>query len=238
MNRAGHLSNKISEGLISSIEGVFQIQELIKEHQNWKRRPVVSQTVIECFVSPLDTTINPNLMHTTSANSFLHYQPPQIQNTLYATLLIRYFMTGIYISLISDRRPGPVFSERFQAAIDICRYFVALYGDPPYPNDDPLLRPVDNCMALITAGFTFNEANFPDEFEYCIRTLSTIAKETGFAALFRVIEILKATQKDKSCETNWAMGFQNQGNLSSGIKWDAFDVGFTNFLEGFGQTEL
>ena len=119
MNRAGHLSHKLSERRIDSLDRAFQVQELVEEHQNWKHRPVVSQAILESLASPPGTTINPNLMHTTTVASFLHYQPTRIQNKLYATLLIRHFMTGIYLSLISDPCPGPVSPERFQAAIDI-----------------------------------------------------------------------------------------------------------------------
>jgi hypothetical protein len=232
MNRAGHLSHKLSERRIDSIDRAFQIQELVEEHQSWKRRPVVGQAIIESLSSPPDTTINPNLMHTTSVSTFLHYQPTRIQNKLYATLLIRHFMTGIYLSLISDPCPGPVSPERFQAAIDICRYFVALYGDPPYPHSDPLLRPVDNCMALITAGFTFREENYPNEFGYCVRTLSAIARETGFTALLDVLEILKATHRNASCEANWSKGFQAKVATSPGLRWDGLDSGFWNDIEG------
>ena len=232
MNRAGHLSHKLSERRIDSLDRAFQVQELVEEHQNWKHRPVVSQAILESLASPPGTTINPNLMHTTTVASFLHYQPTRIQNKLYATLLIRHFMTGIYLSLISDPCPGPVSPERFQAAIDICRYFVALYGDPPYPNSDPLLRPVDNCMALITAGFTFNEDNYPREFGYCIRTLTAIARETGFSALLHVTEILQATHKDTSCSPNWSSGYQSRAT-SPGITWEGNDFGFGNLdLEG------
>jgi hypothetical protein len=236
MNRAGHLSHEFTECHIDSIDRAFQIQELVEEHQNWKRRPVVSQAIIENLSSPPDATINPNLMHTTTTTSFLHYQPIQIQNKLYSTLLIRHFMTGIYLSLISDQCPGPVSPERFQAAIDICRYFVALYGDPPYSHSNPLLRPVDNCMALITAGFTFCGENYSNEFDYCVRTLSAIARETGFSALLDVLEILKATHKDNSCEENWAKGFQERVDSSPSIRWDAFDVGFENVFEGLGRS--
>jgi hypothetical protein len=41
-------------------------------------------------------------------------------------------------------------------------------------------------MALISAGFTFREENYPDEFGYCVRTLTAIARETGFSALLDV----------------------------------------------------
>jgi hypothetical protein len=233
MNRAGHLSHKFSTDSIDFLDRAFQIQELVEEHQNWKHRPVVSQAILESLTSPPGTTINPNLMHTTSVASFLHYQPTRIQNKLYATLLIRHFMTGIYLSLISDPCPGPVSPERFQSAVDICRYFVALYGDPPYPHNDPLLRPVDNCMALITAGFTFNELDYPDEFGYCIRTLKAIARETGFSALLDVTEILQATHKDKSCNGDWSKGFQSTVVTSPGIRWEGNDYGFGNLdLEG------
>ena len=243
MNRAGHLSHKLSERRIDSIDRAFQIQELLEEHQSWKRRPVVSQAILESLSSPpLDTTINPHLMHTPTATttSFLQYQPVRVQNKLYSSLLIRHFMTGIYLSLISDPCPGPVSPERFQAAIDICRYFVALYGDPPYSSThDTLLRPVDNCMALITAGFTFREEDYPHEFGYCVRTLSAIARETGFTALLDVLEILKETHKDTSCEANWAKGFQNRNIASSvmGFRWDGFDatLGSPSDFEGLGR---
>ena len=224
MNRAGHLSHKLSERRIDSIDRTFEIQELVEEHQSWRRRPVISQAIIESLSSPPDTTINPNLIHTSSTATFLHYPPIRIQNKLYATLLIRHFMTGIYLSLISDPRPGPVSPERFQSAIDICRYFVALYGDPPYPHGNPLLRPVDNCMALITAGFTFRDENYLHEFDYCVQTLSTIARETGFSALLDVLEILKATHTDTSCEANWAKGYQTKVATPPGIRWDAFEL--------------
>lgn len=232
MNRAGHLAHKLSERRIDSLDRAFQIQELVEEHQNWKHRPVVSQAILESLASPPSTTINPKLVHTTTVASFLHYQPTRIQNKIYATLLIRHFMTGIYLSLISDPCPGPVSPERFQAAIDICRYFVALYGDPPYPQSDPLLRPVDNCMALITAGFTFNEENYPREFGYCVQTLTAIARETGFSALMDVTEILKATHRNTSCSGDWTKGYQSRVT-SPVMRWDSNDFGFGNLdLEG------
>ena len=235
MNRAGHLSHKLFERRIDSTDRAFQIQELLEEHQNWKRRPVVSQAIMESLSSPLDTTINPNLMHTTLAATFLQYQPTRIQNKLYTTLLIRHFMMGIYLSLISNPCPSPVSPERFQAAIDICRCFIALYGDPPHPHSDPLLRPADNCMALITVGLTFSEESYLNEFSYCVRTLSAIASETGFSALLDVLEILKATHEDTSCEANWAKGFQDRKVTSPKIKWDPVDIGFGHFLEVNGQ---
>ena len=214
MNRAGHVSHKISERCIDSIDRAFQIQELVEEHQSWKGRPVVSQAIVERLSSLPDSTINPNLIHASSRATFLHYKPTGIQNKRCASLLIRHFMTGIYLSLISVPCPAPVSPKQFQSAIDICRYFVALYGDPPYPNGDSLLRPVDNCMALIIAGFTFREENYSQQFDYCVRTLSAIAKETGFSALFDVLEILKATNRDTSCEANSAMGYQVDCNIT------------------------
>jgi hypothetical protein len=233
MNRAGHLSYKLSEGQLNSMDRAFQIQELVDEHHTWKRRAVVSQAIIENMSSSVtDTTINPSLMHT--GPTFLNYPPPtRIQNSLYATLLIRHFMTGIYLSLISDPCPGPVSPERFQAAIDICRYFVALYGDPPYAQADLLLRPVDNCMALITAGFTFREEGYPNEFGYCIKTLSAIARETGFTALLDVMEILKVTHADAACDNNWAKAYQSRMAAIPAFRWDGLDV--ANDMEGLGQ---
>jgi hypothetical protein len=234
MNRAGHLSHKLSERRLDSMDRAFLIQELVEEHQSWKRRPVVSQAIIESLSSPPDTTINPILMHNNTSANFLNYGSMRIQNKVYATLLIRHFMVGIYLSLIADPCPGPVSPERFQAAIDICRYFVALYGDPPYSQQDPMLRPVDNCMALITAGFTFREENYPDEFSYCIRTLTTISRETGFPALMDVLEILKATHKDASCDNNWAKGYEKIAQ-SPAFRWDWFDNGLVNEMEGLSR---
>jgi hypothetical protein len=224
MNRAGHLSHKISEGQITSINRAFHIQELVDELTSWKRRAVVSHAIIENLSSHsvTDTTINPSLVH--NIPTFLDYNPPKpIQNNMYATLLIRYFMTRIYLSLISNPFPGPVSPERFQSAIDICRYFVALYGDPPSSQSDPVLRPVDNCMALIAAGFTFKSLDYPHEFDYCIKALCTIARETGFSALLDVIEILKATHEDSSCEENWAKAYQDRMVTVSQFQWDGLD---------------
>src|SRR5208282_5295621 len=73
MNRAGHLSYKLSERRINSINRTFEIKELVKEHQSWRRRPVITQAIIESLSSPPDTTINPNFIHTSSTATFLHY---------------------------------------------------------------------------------------------------------------------------------------------------------------------
>jgi hypothetical protein len=238
MNRAGHLSYKVSQGQIDSIDRAFQIQELVDEHNTWKRRAVVSQAILENLSSPniSDTTINPSLMH--SPPAFLNYPPTlRIQNSLYATLLIRHFMTGIYLSLISDPCPGPVSPERFQSAIDICRYFVALYGDPPYAHTNPRVRPVDNCMALITAGFTFREEDYPHEFNYCIKTLSVIARETGFSALLDVMEILKVTHEDSRCADNWRTVYQDRMATQSAFRWEGVDIDLpiSNDMETLGR---
>ena len=88
-------------------------------------------------------------------------------------------------------------------------------------------------MALITAGFTFNEMDYPNEFGYCIRTLTAIARETGFSALLDVTEILHATHKDTSCNGDWSKGFQSRVAASPGIRWEGNDYGFGNLdLEG------
>lgn len=236
MNRAGHLSHKFSQDSVGSIGRAFQIQDLIQEHLSWKRRPVVAQAIIETVSHSPDTTMDSHLVRDT-VTTFLQYDPVRIQNSLYATLLIRHFMTGIYISLISDPRPGPVSPERFRAAIDICRHFVALYSGPPYTNKDPVLRPVDNCMALITAGFTLREETYPNEFEYCVQTLSVIAQETGFTALLDVVDILRVTHNDKSYDDNWARGYQMKILTSPGLRWDSTDIGFGvgGDLEGFNR---
>ena len=87
-------------------------------------------------------------------------------------------------------------------------------------------------MALITAGFTFNEDNYPREFGYCVRTLTAIARETGFSGLLDVTEILQATHKDTSCSSNWSSGYQSRAT-SPGITWEGNDFGFGNLdLEG------
>jgi hypothetical protein len=220
MNRAGHLSCKLNENGAGMMDRSFQIHELIDEHQSWKRRPIVNQSMIECLSPPPDTTINPNMMHST-APTFLHYPPARIHNHLFATLLIRHFMIGIYLSLIADPRPGPISPARFQTAVDICRYFVTLYGDPPLLRNDTVLRPVDNCMAIITAGFTFPEDAYPREFEYCTRTLAVIAQQTGFSSLMDVVEILKATHRNQVGDADWAKEFQLKIELPSpGLRWD------------------
>jgi len=219
MNRAGHLSHRLNGDGVHMINRSLQVHDLIEEHQNWKRRPIINQFMIETLSLPPDNTINPSLMHST-APSFLHYPSVRISNNLFAALLIRHFMIGIYLSLIGDPRPGPVSRTRFQYAIDICRYFVTLYGDPPLHRNDMVLRPVDNCMAIITAGFTFQEDAYPQEFEYCTRTLAAIAQETGFASLMDVVEILKATHRKQGGQADWAREFQLKiESPSPGSRW-------------------
>ena len=221
MNRAGHLSHRLNEDGVDIINRSLQVHELIEEHQSWTRRPIINQFMIETLSLPPDNTINPSLMHSTPI-SFLHYPSVQIPNHLFATLLIRHFMIGIYLSLIGDPRPGPISRTRFQYAVDICRYFVTLYGDPPRQRNDMVLRPVDNCMAIITAGFTFQEDAYPQEFEYCTRTLAAIAQETGFASLMDVVEILKATHRKQGNQADWAREFQLKiESPSPGSRWAA-----------------
>ena len=218
MNRAGHLSHKLNEDGVDIIGRSFHLRELIEEHQNWRRRPLINQLMIETLSLPPDATINPSLMHS-NAPSFLHYPSVRIHNNLFATLLIRHLMIGIYLSLIGDPRPGSISRTRFQYAVDICRYFVTLYGDPPLLRNDMVLRPVDNCMAIVTAGFTFEENAYPQEFEYCTRTLAAIAQETGFSSLMDVVEILKATHR-KGDQADWATEFELKiAGPSPGLRW-------------------
>lgn len=226
MNRAGHLSHKLDEDGVHPLDRSFRVHELVEEHQNWKTRPIISEAMIECLSPPPNNTINPSLMHTTSP-TFLHYPPVTVRNNVFATLLIRHFMIGIYLSLIGDPRPGAISPARFQNAVDICRYFVTLYGDPPLLRNGTILRPVDNCMAIITAGFTFQDDAYPQEFDYCIRTLTVIAQETGFSSLMDVVEILKATHRNQVGKVDWAREFQEKiAGPSPGLRWDYPNTGF------------
>lgn len=217
MNRAGHLSYEISEGRLDSFNCSFRIEELVEEHQSWKCRPVVSRAILEGTSVRPETVINPQLM-CNNPTTFLDYPHTRVQNKLYAMLLVRHFITGIYLSLIADACLSTVVPEKFQAAIDICRYFVALYGDPPYAESDPILRPVDNGMALITAGLTFREEDYQNEFGYCVRTLSAISRETGFIALLEVAEILKAIHRYKNGNMDWTKGYQVKVDPSQGLR--------------------
>jgi len=213
MNRAGHFYHQASES--NPTTNNYRLQQLMEEHQNWKRRAVVNRAILETNTSSLDCSVPPNLMQLPT--SFLNYPRVHVANELFAGLFTSHLMIGIYLSLLSDPRPGPVSPERVQYAIDVCRYFAALYVDTGYSLESS--RASDNCMALVTSGLVFRPDTHPNEFDFCIRMLSDIASETGFVALFDVVQILKDTWKNR--ETNWSRLFEMKVLSSPTVfRWD------------------
>jgi hypothetical protein len=220
MNRAGHFYHQFADG--NNETKVFHFQQLVEEHKSWTRRPIVHQAILTSIPPSAKSTINPHLMQAPKSGTFLHYPPAIICDSRLGCLLLRHLTIGIYISLISDTRPGPISSERVQFAIDICRYFVALYVDRPGSVKTLSARASANCMALVAAGLVFRPDTYPNEFDFCVRTLSNIANNTGFVALFEVIEVLKGIWKDK--EKNWTRAFEMKILASPTLpRWEGAD---------------
>jgi len=191
MTRAGDLSHKFLENY--DTDRTFQVQILIAEHLDWKHRPVISQFSNVTLALSLATSIEPHLIHTNYEANLLDSPPLPILKKLYATLMIRHCMIGIYLSLLSDPSPGTLSSERLQYAITICHYFISLFGDQPYSSDDASLRPVDSCLGLVFAGLTFREEKCANGLAFCVQTLSEIARKTGFDVLLNAEELLRNT---------------------------------------------
>lgn len=132
----------------------MEASKLLEEHQAWNNRPCVKAAAGQQNAQQWIAEENQELSDEEDMDQFLHYPPLIISDKLYGAIIIQYHWVLIYITLITHPQPGPYTYERFQAAIDVCRKYVAI-GQSHVCG---ILRIV---LGLYLTGLTLGEPMYP-----------------------------------------------------------------------------
>lgn len=175
--------------------------KLLDDHSLWFERSCINAAKEQYLMEESDFGHELSAIEGSNSEMSLVLAPQQTINKGFGALMIQYYWVLMYITFISDSRPGVGPPKRYQAAVNLCRIYEATGCKDTFGIGRMVL-------GLYLTGLTFNESSFPAgapylslisyiEFAWIGEKLLAIDEFCGYRAGSTVLNILRTTWRSE-----------------------------------------